>query len=272
MEVSLHITEQCNLNCKSCLHMIPIAKVPYWWYMEEYIRPNLKALKKHEKIVDKFILMGGEPTTHPHLSSILYITREELPNIPICLSTNGVDVKKFEDEVLIKSIQRNSIFIDVSEYPYSQNARVNYDHLYEIFESNNIEYSVDADMEMDSKFLTQPFRKEINNYILKPEECKAHHYCTMLKDCKLWVCHLAAYVDSLKYRFPELDWINIDEGAYVDLEDPDITDNMILEKMKSFSIICKHCIEPHRWWRSDEPGEMVDWGRSERKKEEWVRG
>lgn len=272
MEVSIHITEQCNLNCKACLHMIPISNhKDYYWFVDSYIKPQLELLAKHSSIVDTLVIMGGEPTLHPDIASILYIARALFPDIPIKLATNGVFINKFENPEFIKSLIDNEINVCIVAYPYSSRAEEQYNKLFNILENNNVSFSLSSIIDQDQHFLIQPFRKEINNFELKPEYCKAHHYCTMLKDDKLWVCHLAAYVDSLKERFPELDWINVDEGAYVDLKDPDITDEMILEKMRSFSSICTHCVEPHRGWDSDDPTEYTNWARSEGKKEEWVR-
>ena len=271
MEVSIHITEQCNLNCKSCFHMIPITNEPYHWYIGSYIRPQLLLLSRHKNIVDSLVLMGGEPTLHPYFISILYITREIFPDIPIYLATNGSVVGVFENNALIKALIYNNILVRVTEYPYSDKAKENYEKLYNIFKTNKVQYEINAKIDENYHFLIQPFRKEINNDITKRTYCKTHHYCTMLKDDKLWVCHLAAYVSSLKSKFPELDWINVDDGAWVDLKDDNLTDEMILEKMSSLSTICTHCVELHRSWSSDDPHEITNWARSEGRKEEWVR-
>ena len=271
MEVSIHVTEQCNLNCKACFHMIPITHEPYYWYIEHCIRPQLLLLAKHKNIVNSLVLMGGEPTLHPQLISILYIAREIFHDIPIYLATNGSIINAFEDDLLIKALKRNNITVRVTEYPYSDRAKENYEKLYGIFNENGVKYDINSKVDENYHFLVQPFRKEIDNDITKQTHCKAHHYFTMLKSNKLWVCHLAAYVDSLKAKFPDLDWINVDEGAYVDLEDNSITDEMILDKMASLSTICKHCVELHRPWYSEDPSEITLWSRSEGRKEEWVR-
>ena len=272
MEVNIHVTEQCNLNCKACFHMIPISiNKNYYWYIEHYIRPQLQLLARHKNIVDSLVIMGGEPTLHPHIISILYVAREIFPDIPISIATNGSVVNIFENDLFIKALLRNNIKVSITEYPYSQDASENYEKVYNILKANNVPYSVNATINKNYYFLIQPFRKDIDNDITKPTHCKAHHYCTMLKNGKLWVCHLAAYVDSLKAKFPDLDWINVDDGAYVDLEDNSITDQMILDKMASLSTICKHCVELHRPWYSTDPSETTLWGRSEGKKEEWVR-
>lgn len=272
MEVSIHVTEQCNLNCKACFHMIPISPwKDYYWYICENIKPQLELLAKHSNIVSSLVIMGGEPTLHPNITSILYVAREVFPNITIAMATNGSVLRVFEDEVFIKALLRNNIEVRIVEYPYSPVAKANYQKLYNILETNKVKYVVNAKIDENYHFLIQPFRKEIDNDITKQTHCKAHHYCTMLKNNKLWVCHLAAYADSLKDRFPDLDWINVDEGAYVDLTDGSITDEMILQKMGSLSTICKHCVELHRSWYSEDPTEITNWARSEGKKEEWVR-
>ena len=188
MEVSIHITEQCNLNCKSCLHMIPISNYKdYYWFVDEYIKPQLNLLAKHSSIVDTLVIMGGEPTLHPDIISVLYIAREIFPNIHIKLATNGVNLNIFENGDFIKSLLDNHIIVSLVAYPYSKYAENHYNKLVKILDNNKVDYNISAIIDQTQHFLVQPFRKEIDNDITKPAHCKAHQYCTMLKDNKLWV-------------------------------------------------------------------------------------
>ena len=266
MEVSFHITDSCNLNCKSCLHMVPLS-AGYHYFIDTYIEPQLKLLAKRKNIINILNIMGGEPTLHPDIIKILYIARENLPETKIRISTNGTNLNIFNDTNFITAILENKIEVAVTQYPYSQYAEKNYEILYSILNTNKIPY-ISGKI---TKFLTQPFVKSLNNDINVYKWCKSFHYCTMVKDFKLYVCHLAAYVNLLKEKFPDLDWIEIDDNSYVDLTDENLTDEQILTKLSSLSIICKHCAELNRWWSSDVPGDMIDWAKSELLKEEWIK-
>ncbi len=266
MTVSVHVTECCNLNCASCFHMIPLSDgINY--YIENYIRPQLQLLAKHENIVDELVIMGGEPTTHPDIISILYVFREHFPNTKITLATNGTLLSVFNNIFFIKALQRTDINVSLTEYPFVPNYEYHYKLIHDILDQNNIKYTYN----FTDKFLVQPFHKELHNNIHDAVWCKAFHYCTMLKDDKLYKCHLCAYVDFLLNRFPEIDWIKPSSDDYVDLNDDSLSDDAILNKLAQLSPICEHCIELNRDWFTDNPDEMKSWTRSKLNKNEWIK-
>lgn len=269
MEISYHITEICNLNCVSCLHFIPISNNKKHRNLE-VIKHELDLLSKHKNIVNIFNIMGGEPTLHPQINEILFYARKVFPQTKIGLATNGVNTKIFYNIDFLNAIKNNNIIVRMTEYNYTENARNNYDKIYTVLDANNIQYEGNGSLEMHKKFLKQPFSKELHNNITNDWMCKSFHYCTMLKDNKLYVCHFAAYIDSLLDKFPEIDWIKIDENAYVDLEQ-NVTDDYIANKLCKKSIICEHCVDLNRWWFTDNPEDYTEWKHSELKKEEWIK-
>jgi ABC-2 type transport system ATP-binding protein len=75
LRFEVHVTEHCNLNCKSCGHMSPLAKAEFLdlgTYSKDVERLSYLCGGKVE-LVD---LMGGEPLLHPQLSEIASVTRE----------------------------------------------------------------------------------------------------------------------------------------------------------------------------------------------------
>lgn len=269
MEVSMHVTEICNLNCKACFHMIPISDSPVHYYIE-YIDWQVNLLKKYSSLVESFNIMGGEPTLHPDIISILYIVRHAFPNKIVRLCTNGTNLKIFEEDSFLNALKFNDIAVKITEYPYSMYAEKNYESIYRILDERGIKHENASTLKDNYKFLIQPFHKDIINDISQPSKCKTFYYCVMLKDGKLYKCHLAAYISSLHNRFPDTSWIEDDE-SYIDLSDSTITSKDILDRLGRLSKICKHCVELNRGWKSDNPEDITDWGRSKGEKSEWVK-
>lgn len=269
MEIDYHITEICNLNCVGCFHYIPISNIKKHYNIEK-IKYELKLLAKHAKIVDNLVLMGGEPTLHPDVVPILYYAREIFPNTKLTIATNGAYFSIFDEKSFIRAIQYNNIVVRITQYPFSENAQNIYEQIYEKLHTFNIETETVSVVDTNYHFLKQSFHKNLINDITQSKYCKTFHYCTTLKDAKLFVCNFAAYIDSLTDKFPEIDWIKTDSNSYVDLTE-NYTDEQILERMSKLSLVCTHCVELNRGWSSNNPGEITTWHISEQKKEECIK-
>lgn len=270
MEVSYHITELCNLNCNSCWHFIPISTIKDHYTFDK-IMYEMDLLSKHENIINRFNIMGGEPLIHPDIIPIIYYVRKSLPNTKIGISTNGVNHAIFENKRFIEALKHNNIEIRITQYPYNDKTSVdNYYRIYEILNENNIKYEIVSIIDKNYKFLIQPFRKNITNDINLNKWCKTFHYCTMYRDNKLWICHVAAYVDFIQRRFPDADWIKSDENSFIDIS-KECTDEEILNSMSKLALVCEHCVELHRGWNSNDPSEITNWKPSTCSKDEWIR-
>lgn len=84
-----HLTEHCNLGCKSCGHMSPLAKEEFLdivGFEKDCSRLSYLTGRKIE-LID---LMGGEPLLHPRKEEILRITRHYFPEGKINIVTNGL--------------------------------------------------------------------------------------------------------------------------------------------------------------------------------------
>lgn len=96
--VQVELTSYCQLRCDNCdrnCGLVPYNKDSsimttdqYWKFIEDSI-----TLKKKWKRID---LIGGEPTTHPNLETIIEMTRiykDFSPSTKVRLSTNGLGSK-----------------------------------------------------------------------------------------------------------------------------------------------------------------------------------
>lgn len=114
--VEHHITDHCNLNCNGCTHFSPLAK-PWFEDIETF-------KKDFNKLNDMFNvktirLMGGEPLLHPDIKQFLVEARKIFRTARIELVTNGILLK--DDLELVKVVNKNNIWINVSEYHILKN-------------------------------------------------------------------------------------------------------------------------------------------------------
>lgn len=269
MEVDYHITEICNLNCVGCFHYIPISNIKKHYNIEK-IKYELKLLARHSKIVHNLVLMGGEPTIHPDIVPILYYAREIFPNTTLTLATNAAYSAIFDEKSFIRAIKYNNIIVRITQYPFSKNSTEIYKNVYDKLNNANIQIETVSVVDSNYHFLKQSFHKNLINDITENKHCKTFHYCTTLKDTKLYICNFAAYIDSLTDKFTDVDWIETDNTEYVDLTE-NYTDDEILNRMSKLSLVCTHCVELNRGWSSNNPEEITTWYQSEQKKEEWIK-
>ena len=80
------VVEQCNLSCRACSHLSPVA--PKKYAEPDDVRIALRVLSTafRVKVVK---LMGGEPLLHPDLPAVVASIRESAPLAEIHLITNG---------------------------------------------------------------------------------------------------------------------------------------------------------------------------------------
>jgi GTP 3',8-cyclase len=97
----ISLTDKCNLRCKYC---IPAEGVQHLTHDEILRNEEFLSLIKifSDFGVTKLRFTGGEPLVRKGFMNIIEKTREMLPNIELCLTTNGIllghyleDLKKF---------------------------------------------------------------------------------------------------------------------------------------------------------------------------------
>lgn len=112
----VNIVDHCNLKCKGCDHFACIAEpyfVPY-----ETIKADLEQMSKILKgsHIIRLVIEGGEALLHPDLLNIVKVARACFPDIHIRLVSNGVFLKKQQDEFW-RVFRENNIGIWVTRYP-----------------------------------------------------------------------------------------------------------------------------------------------------------
>lgn len=93
-KLELHVTHACNLACESCSHYsnhghkghVSLDEADAWM-----------SAWSHRLDVDRFSLLGGEPTIHPEFSKFIPLSRRHWPRAKLELVTNGFFLTRHPD-------------------------------------------------------------------------------------------------------------------------------------------------------------------------------
>jgi organic radical activating enzyme len=93
--LEFHVVDHCNMNCKGCDHLSPIADK---WFADpnDYAR-DLRQLRKLFSGIRRICLLGGEPLLHPKIVRFLFITRSCFPKADLQIMTNGILLDSMPD-------------------------------------------------------------------------------------------------------------------------------------------------------------------------------
>lgn len=245
--IEYHLTNHCNLNCKGCAHFAPIAE-PWFADINKY-KNDMEELSS-KVVVDELILFGGEPLLHPNISEFLVESRKILPNTKISVLTNGLLVLERISELKDVFVQ-NDILLDVTCYPID----VKYQFMLKLLKAFGVKYRVYNDLE--------PI-KTLRKHTLSHERKENNWDCLMirsksvqLKDGKLYICPLQAYIDIFNKFFNEN--FNVNDECILDLYKA--TDEEIFNMYFHKNSFCEYCREPI---------EKNKYSTSKKEKSEWT--
>lgn len=245
--IEYHLTNHCNLNCKGCAHFAPVAE-PWFANINEYKKDMEELISK--VVVDELILFGGEPLLHPNISEFLIESRKMLPNAKISVLTNGLLVLERISELKDVFVQ-NDVWLDITCYPID----VKYQFMIKLLKAFGIKYRIYNDLE--------PI-KTLRKHILSHEKKENDWDCLMirsksvqLKDGKLYICPLQAYIDIFNKFFNES--FTVDNECILDLYKA--TDEEIVNMYFRKNSFCEYCREPI---------EKNKYSTSKKEKSEWT--
>lgn len=245
--IEYHLTNHCNLNCKGCAHFSPIAE-PWFANINEY-KNDMEELSS-KVVVDELILFGGEPLLHPNISEFLIESRKMLPNTKISVLTNGLLVLERISELKDVFVQ-NDVWLDITCYPID----VKYQFMLKLLKAFRVKYRIYNDLE--------PI-KTLRKHTLSHERKENKWDCLMirsksvqLKNGKLYICPLQAYIDIFNKFFNE-DFA-VDDECILDLYKA--TDEEIVNMYFRKNSFCEYCREPI---------EKNKYSTSKKEKREWT--
>lgn len=260
--VNYHITDRCNLKCASCGSFCPLISDNAEDLSMEQIEKDLSALSKYKEYIKRITILGGEPTLHPKLNEILYLTRKLFPDNVLHLTTNCTTWNKFEQWK--DAIIENDFYLTLSSYPYCESYKENIQYIINLIGENR------CTVRGTNKLQKGPFVLRRNNTDEEILNCHRRGNCCQLKNEHLYICNYAANIDYLYNEFPLLKNYIFREGyEKIDLTLNDITINdvecMLYLNIPALCFACNECKKS-----LEETQMQADWKCSNKKIDEWI--
>ncbi|MEO5759389.1 MAG: radical SAM protein [Mesorhizobium sp.] len=206
--LELHVAHGCNLSCESCSHysnhahsgIVSLDEADRWM-----------KLWSQRVSVERFTLLGGEPSIHPQLPEFVRLVRRHWPRTRIDVVSNGFFLHRHPTLPAVLVADPNA-GLTVSVHHDSEEYREKLKPVFALLEAWRREHNLVADIRPSSKNWTrryegfgdsmQPF--EDGDARASWEICPAR-YCKQLYDGRIWKCAPLAYLpmQKAKYRLSE---------------------------------------------------------------------
>jgi MoaA/NifB/PqqE/SkfB family radical SAM enzyme len=253
LQVQVHLVEHCNLNCKYCAHFSPIAEEEYIDIVV-YERNIMRLSKLTGGYLDKLVLMGGEPLLHPGLTAIFDISRRYFPKSLITLNTNGVLLKKQNDDFW-NNCNSNNIEIIITRYPI----KLDMDALRIKAAGHNVllRYFVETVKDMWKVPLNiNGGGGGAGNF----SGCQPANWCISLQDGRLFTCGTIPYIRHFNKYFG---WnFKVSDNDCIDIFKAKDIDE-ILDFLCKPVPFCRYC-------NQDDIVRHLEWGVSKKDISEWT--
>ena len=251
--INIFTSNQCNLNCKSCSTFAPVCP-PDKYETEQFERDMARLKEMRIPQINYFNFTGGEPFMHPHLLQMLSIARSFFPQMPINCYTNGLKLLSVEEEFL-SSIRELNVTLIITEYPLpGLRLEKAYERLNRLGLSYDVIYS-----EGQKYFSKRPldFSKSTPRY--KYYMCPRYKMCDslFLYKGRFYKCIYSFMSTAFNQAFGTN--LITEEQDYLDIYKIEADD--IYQYMISRIPYCGYCSPIE---------ELVPWGLSERKIDEWT--
>lgn len=256
LELELHITEQCNLNCKMCSHFSCLAEEEYL-SLEQFERDMARLAEIFDNGMKHIRLLGGEPLLHPQLLDFFRIGRSYFPENRIEMLTNGLLLPQ-QGEAFWNCCREEGIVINCTKYPIN----LDYEKITAIAGEYHVklEFNDNTDqviktlhkLPLDLEGLQDPRSSFIS--------CFHANNCVCLYHGRLFTCVVAPNARHFNRYF----------GTKLCLSERDSID---IYKAKNAQEICAFLAQPIPFCRYCKVQERTfghPWGLSEKKISEWT--
>lgn len=242
--IEVHITDHCNLNCKSCAAFSPFA--PENFTDIEQFKKDMKELS--EKIdIENIRLLGGEPLLHKQINEFIKITRKCFPASYISIVTNGILLPSMKEDFWQCCVE-NDIKFDLSLYPKTKTDK----YLNLIKKYNTEGMNKQRDYFMNISLKSAPINDDIDYTY---NNCNVT-LCKNLRNGKLYSCETDCYIDYFNKYFN----MNLPQSEGIDIYKNN--GETIVKKINQGVELCKHCDISNRV--------KSPWGISKKDISEWL--
>jgi MoaA/NifB/PqqE/SkfB family radical SAM enzyme len=255
LRFDIHLTDHCNLKCKSCLHFSPLAQEVF-----QDINILERDCKRLAELTGGYVadicVLGGEPLLHPNITKCLDIARKYFPLNRIYIVTNGLLLQKQTDEFWENCV-KNNIDIEVSLYP----VHLDLGEIRKTAEKHGVKLGMRrAPSSQTRTWLRQTLDLEgKQNPGRSYKLCELANFCIQLVNGKLYQCETTAFVKYFNSYFNK--HLEINEQDYVDIYKVKNLDE-ILEFLHKPTPFCKYC--------KTKDVDFVKWESSKKDLNEWV--
>lgn len=241
-----HLTDHCNLNCKSCSHFSPISPEKFTDF--DAFSRSIRRLKELFANIRIIRLMGGEPLLHPRVNDFLITVRSAFPLSEIHLVTNGILLARMT-ATFWETCAGTGTIVDVTRYPIA-------------LDLGPARTAAAA----HGVFLCESTASKFHNHHMnrKGDSCctttfKACSFCPYLDSDsgRVHVCAASALAPIYNEYFNED--LQVSAGDSISIYD-DITSRNILKLLNTPISFCRYCTTRKT---------LFEWDRSSLAREEW---
>lgn len=249
--LDIHVTDHCNLGCKSCEHYSPLCE-PSFADLDATTR-ELARLAELFRSIEQIYLLGGEPLLHPDVAGFVRAARAAFPDTRLCLMTNGLLVTRMDESVWTALAECDAVLL-CDDYPIKlPKAQI---------EEAASAHSVSLEwMKPAEEFFKAPIDPDGG---CDPERsftaCQWLSNCAIIRDGRLYPCAHIAYADApaRAFELPQLLPTDADSIDIFSVRDGD----RVIDFLRTPAPWCRFCDYEHV--------ESFAWGRTARSADEWV--
>lgn len=203
--------DHCNLKCFGCSQSSP--------YLDTHFA-DIKTFKKSLETLSKYLrpnkitILGGEPTLHPEIDSIVKIARESEMFNEIHITTNGIKLMtmstlfwEYIDAIAISKYPSNSVFLDYK-----------IDEINDACHRHQVKLQIRDMQNFNRIILTE---ENSNKEVVKEiyHKCIYKFYCHTLSDNKIFRCSPVVNIEKYQKKLGHESFDNTQD--YLKIEDSD---------------------------------------------------
>ena len=203
-KLELHVAHGCNLACESCSHYsnhghagtVSLDEADRWM-----------ALWSGRVAVNRFSLLGGEPTIHPHLPGFVGLVRRHWPETQIEIVSNGFFLHRHPSLPAVLAAHPDARLI-ISVHHDSDEYQGRLKPVFALLEAWRRDHGLVANIRPAAKNWTRRY-EGFGDAMLPFEDGDARksweicpaRYCKQLLDGQIWKCAPLAYLPMQKARY-----------------------------------------------------------------------
>ncbi|MDR3276858.1 MAG: radical SAM protein [Treponema sp.] len=255
LRLDIHLADHCNLNCKGCEHLSPLAEEKFL-AIETFERDCKRITALTGGHIEEISLLGGEPLLHPRIIDIIEIARKYFPVGRIQIATNGILLLK-QSELFWETLNKNNIRLNITVYPI----KIDHTEIYRLSKKHKVEIVYWGNLkQMKKVWEKMPIDIQGKQDSQKSFKlCYAANHCFQLVDGKIYPCFRVAYIHYFNKKFG----INLEVGEndYIDLYKAQTIEKILKFLCKAVPF-CRYC--------NMERAVYKEWAVSKKEIDEWT--